>query len=341
MAVPVSTITAITRTVVKTRNPNLWMDQDVFFRKKMPHVKTEAGERIQVPVRYAAFPNEWYGGLEAPDLSRREFETTAYYDWKLVRNPVVLSGKDILRNSGNQNSLIKIVTAAVVNQEESMAVGAIDAVTGFGGIIPMFFGTQDGSGVTPTSFEHIVNNAANTLGTGVTLGGINKSTETWWAGNVTSPGGTAGPTMANLTDVWFGLLDGNNKAKMVASHPTILGAVVKQNLSFKQYVNDAALTMGFTVYDFYGAPWYAQRHCKVHTTGGAVSTSNRIYFIDTDHIEVTQHADRVNELDDFAPLANGQDGMFAMRKAAMEFTTDDPSRHALYRNFDYNSINNT
>jgi hypothetical protein len=173
------------------------------------------------------------------------------------------------------------------------------------------------------------------------LGGIDKSTNAFWAGNVTSPGGTAGPTMNNLTDWWFKTLDGSNNMKLVASHPTILASVVKTQTSLKQYVNDAALTMGFMVYEFYGVPWYAQRHCSISATPNTISALNRIYGIDTNHIEVTIHADRFNELDDFAQLANGQDGIFAMRKSAMEFTTDDPSRHTLFQNFDCDSTTDT
>jgi hypothetical protein len=338
MAVPVSTITAITRTVVKTRNPNLWMDQDVFFRKKIPHVKTQAGERIQVPVRYQSFPAEWYKGLEPPDLSRREFETTAYYDWKLIRTPVVLAGIDILKNSGNENSLINIITAAIVNQEESQA----------NAILTAFFGDNTKS-TTINSFKYLINDGSDTLDLATrdsttaalaeTLGGINKSTETWWAGNCFSGSGTMGPHMDLLTDFWFTMQDGTNNAKMVASHPRVLGTVVKQNTSLKQYVNDAALTMGFTVYDFFGVPWYAQRHVGFNATG--LSKDNSIFFIDTNHVEVTIHADRYNELEDFQKLANGQDGIFAMRMSAMELTTDDPSRSGVFNNFDFDSTSAT
>jgi hypothetical protein len=338
MAVPVSTIAAITRTVVKTRTPNVWMDQDVVFRKKMPHVKTQAGERIQVPVRYASFPAEWYKGLTPPDLSRREFITTAYYDWKLVRTPVVLAGIDILKNSGNQQALVNIITAAVKNQEESQA----------NEIISTFFGdnTKD---TKINSLKYICNNGSDTLDLATrdsttataarTLGGIDKSTETWWAALVVAPGGTAGPTMNNLTDLHFRLEDGEKNSKMVVSHPRVLGSVCKANAIMKQYVNDAALTMGFTVYDFFGKPWYAQRHVGFNDTGA--SKDNTIFFPDTNHIEVVTHADRYNELEDFKPLANGQDGIFAMRLSAMEITTDDPSRHGIYNNFDFDSTSDT
>lgn len=337
MSVPVSTITAITRTVVKAQNPNLWMDEDVIFRKKIPSVKTEAGERIQVPVRYSAFQSEWYKGLEAPDLSRREFITTAYYDWKMVRTPCVLAGIDLLKNSGNKQAIINIVTSSVKNQQDTQT----------NTIITEFFGDNTGD-TKINSLKYILNNGSDTLDLATrdattatlakTLGGILKgttaATNLWWAGNVTSPGGTAGANLDNLTDLWFTLADGTNNAKMVVSHPRVLGLVVKQNTSLKQYVNDAALTMGFTTYDFFGAPWYAQRHCGFNSST-SVSKDNSIFFVDTNHIEVTKHADRYNEMEDFQKLANGQDGMFAMCLSALEITSDDPSRSAIYNNFGF------
>lgn len=317
----VNNIQAITYTVGRTRNPNAWMNADVVFRK-LGKPKLEAGERIQEPWRYASHTTDFYQGLTPSSGDRVEFQTSAFYDWKLVRTEMVLSGQDLLRNSGNQNALVKLVTAVVNNAEESHT----------NAIVGKFFGTQTDAANDPNSFQHIANDTANTLSTGVTLGTISKTERPEWSGTVVSlGGGTNGPTQARLMTAIGSVIDGSNQPDLYVAEPRVLMAWAAGLTANQRYLSADKLTAGFMAFEFMGHPFYAQRHMPYHAS---TTTVNRIFGVDTSSLNVYCHKDRYMLTEPWTKMTQALiDGLISYKMTAMNFTSDDPRRQLVIHNF--------
>lgn len=325
------TLQAITHTVAKTRNPNVWMDQDVVFRK-LGKPTVEAGLQIQVPVKVYAHDVEAYQGLTPANLDTKDFQRAFLYDWKLLRVPVVYDGQSVLKNSGNKQSLVKLVTSALENAEDALA----------NKMVTMFFGTQTDAGNEFNSINHLSNNGpadhsagvspgTDRLGTGVTLGGLSKATYPRLSGYTYNIGGTGiGPVYEHLANALGLVLDGARQPDLWVAHPISVLTFSKTQQGNQRWVNSDNLTAGFEAYSLFGRPYYAQRQVQYHASTFA---NNRIHGIDTKAIQCYIHADRNFIMEPFVKL-QGQDGWVSYRLVAGNFTSDDPQRLVTLHNFD-------
>jgi hypothetical protein len=216
-----NTINAITNAVARTRNPNLWMDGNVVFRM-MPKPTEDAGLKIQVPVRHAQHPVEGYVGLQSHSPQREEWQKTAYFEWVQRRVGKTYARIDILKNSGNKQAVINYIKSLEMNADESFAD---DAATSF-------LGTANNSVTDPTvfnSFQHVANDAADTLVTGTDFGDLDKDVVVdangvkVWAGKVIDLAGAGhGPTLTNLIRGMAQVKNGDRKPNIVCMHEEVL-----------------------------------------------------------------------------------------------------------------------
>lgn len=321
----IDTLQAITHTVAKTRNPNVWMDADVVFRK-LAKPTVEAGLSIQVPIKIAQHPVESYQGLTPSVLDTTDFQRYFNYEWKLLRAPMVYDGQSVLKNNGNKQALVKLVTSILENSEDSLT----------NKMVTMFFGSQNDSGNEFNSFQHIANSGdtahggTNVLGTGVTLGGLSKTTYPRLSGWCPDAGGTGhGPTFGNLSYMLQATMDGTRQPDLYVSYPITLITFMKTQQSNQRFLQ-SELTAGFTATELFGKPFYAQRHMSYHIS---TFTSNFVYGVDTKALQCYIHADRNFIIEPFVKL-QGQDGWVSYRLVAGNFTSDDPARQVILRNFD-------
>jgi hypothetical protein len=238
---------------------------------------------------------------------------------------MVYDGQSVLKNSGNKQSLVKLVTSVLENSE--------DAITNK--MVTMFFGNQNDSGNDFNSFQHIANGITDLLGTGsVVLGGLSKATYPRLAGKTLDLGaGTHGPVYSNLIQLHASMMDGNRMADIWAGHPQHIVAFAAQQQTYAQWIQGDELTAGFTAIRLFGKPFYAQRHVPFHATTQA---TNRILAIDTKSLQCYIHADRNFIVEPFVKL-QGQDGWASYRLVAGNFTSDDPGRQGVVYNFDGDS----
>lgn len=338
----IDTLQAITYTVARTRNPNVWMDADVVFRK-LGKPTIEAGYDIHVPIKVFQHPVETYLGLTPAVLDTTDFQRAFHYPWRLVRAPMVYDGYSILQNSGNKNSIVKLVTSILENSE--------DALTNK--MVVMFFGAQSdvANTVTPAaagtefnSFQHLANANADgvhgstlvlSTASSVVVGGLSKTTFPRISGYTSDFGGaTHGPHYNNLSNLLALLLDGARQPDIYAGYPNTVLTFSKTQQGNQRWINDANLTAGFEAYSLFGKPFYAQRHVPY---SAATPASNRILAIDTKAIQCYIHRDRNFIVEPFVKL-QGQDGWASYRLVAGNFTSDDPQRLGIGHNFDPNDI---
>lgn len=341
MANTLNTINAITNAVAKTRNPNLWMDGNVVFRL-MPRDVTDAGLKIQVPVRHAQHPVEGYVGLEGHNPTRQEWQRTAYFPWVQSRVGKTYARIDILKNSGNRQAVINYVKSLEMNADESFADY----------FAKQFLGTANDSAVSPklvNSFKHICNSTAayggaNPFGTGYDFGDLDKSTvvdadgNTVWSGRTMNLGGTGhGFTRSNFIRAMGTVKNGNRRPDIVAMHERLLAEVVVQSAAggtpLQRYVDTRKLFIGFETYEIMGIPMYGDRRIPFSTTTAA---TNMVYFINTMTTKFAVHRD-CNMLREPYVKLQKEDGYLGFNLLTGNFVCDSPADNLIMHNADYNS----
>jgi hypothetical protein len=125
------------------------------------------GETIVEPLMYGKNTTvKSYSGYETLDTAAQEGISAAEYNWKQVAGSVTISRKEERQNSG-ESQLINLLTAKIKQLEMSIR----DALS------TMLFG--DGTGNGSKDYLGLQAIVADTPTTG-TVGGIDRSTETWW-----------------------------------------------------------------------------------------------------------------------------------------------------------------
>jgi len=329
-----NTIQAITYTVARTRNPNLWINYNFLFRM-MDKPEEQAGERIQVPVVYAQHPVEKFVGMEPSTAARTEWQTAAYFEWTTQRAPMTYALIDKLKNSGNKQSIIGYVKSLMTNSEKSFADSQATDFCGSGteAALRQF-----------NYFQHVANNAANTLATGTVFGTLDKNVLVdnngvkVWAGKVKDLAGAGhGPTRTNLITSFFEVADGDYGPTVCVMHPEVLGAVVSfsagTSSALQRYVGRDKLSIGFVGYEIEGIPIHGDRHMPFSKT---VEATNKIFFVDTKSTKVIVHADCNMLLEPWAKLPL-QQAWYACRVLAGNTVCDDPRRNLVVTNFAWNT----
>jgi len=213
-----------------------------------------------VPLIYQVTQDGAYRDYERGSTDAEDQITAAQYPWKLYRQHITLSRPELLRNDGPEG-IFKILKA----KRDAAAAAIRDAM-----------GTDLHTANNGDAAAQL-NSLPNLLGDGTfptttTSGGIDKSTYTWWRGEVNT---SAATTVANLQALWFDIEDGSDHPDLLLSDNTELEAYYALLDDNKRFINMKG-DFGFTQVEFNGVPWIADRHC----------TADRVYQLDCEHLDL-------------------------------------------------------
>lgn len=159
----------------------------LYFYRKSGNWKSSGsslGDRLRIPLMYEHAPADAYSGFGQIDTTPADGITDAFFDWRQCASTIVLSGLDEAMNLGPEGVI------SIVKARTEQAVAGLET----------FFnkGMLQGLGQVSASTANLaspyvspVNGATfiDPLGllvkadptTSTTIGGVNQSTNTWWA----------------------------------------------------------------------------------------------------------------------------------------------------------------
>jgi hypothetical protein len=214
----------------------------------------------------------YYSGYDLLPVSAQDVISAAEYQIKQVAVPVVISGLEILQNSGKEK-MIDLMDARMDVAESSMknliANGIYSDGTGSGG--KQITGLNAAVAVTPTT----------------TYGGIDPSTWTFWKNIVTDTSGiTASTIQASWNSLYAQLVRGNDKPDLVVVDNTTWSLYLNSLQAQQRFADVKKGEAGFDSLKFIGA--------DVILDGGVDGNcpANTAFFLNTKYIHWRPHADR-------------------------------------------------
>ncbi len=230
------------------------------------------GKRIDEPLNYAVNSTvKSYSGYDKLDVTPTEEFTNAQYNWKQFAGSVSIAGLEELENDGPE-AVFNLLRQKVMVAEETMRQHLDEMIHN-----PITAkAAKDFLG-----FDEIIEDGGATS----TLGGIDRSANTFWQNKRAIAGSGAGD-LSNLTS---NMRNFYNTCSKGISFPDLL---VSPYLEFEAYedqnsgklrLSDTRLMdVGFDNLKFKGATWIPNENC----------IASRIYFVNTRYLRIKIHRRR-------------------------------------------------
>jgi len=213
-----------------------------------------------------------YSGYDALNVNSSNVLTAAKYDWVQAAVHVTASGDELRKNSGNRQ-LINLMKARVKNAMRTAANNMSIDLFGSGALTNQMGGlgaiiTSDGTG---------------------TVGGINSSTYTFWQNQFQEMSGTNayGGIRGDMMKLWLNCARGTDQTDLIVSTQDLYQAFWESLTLNQRYTSDdKEATAGFNALRFQQADVIFDRQSTNFT-----STGEKMYFINSDYLELTVHRD--------------------------------------------------
>ncbi len=256
-----------------------------YFLKQEGNIKEEdGGERIVVPVMYGKNSTAGsYSGYDSLDVTPQQGIDSAEFNWKQYSVSIAISGEEERKNAGS-SKIIDILEArtkqARMSMTEQLSTGLFSDGTGNGG--------KDLTGL-----EAMVTNSG-------TYGGINSATYTWWQAGVDTASEALG-----LSKMRVGFntasLGGKDTPNLIVTTQTLYqsyeGLLTATSPAVPYFPSEGTKKLGdggFQVLEFKGTP----------IVWDELAPSGDMYFLNTNHMNLTVHKDANFEVTDFVKPEN-------------------------------------
>lgn len=218
-----------------------------------------------------------YSGYETLDISPSDVFSAAEFDWKQAAVSVSISGLEELQNSG-EAAIIDLLESRIKNAERTMQNNVSSDMYSDG--------TADG-GKQIGGLQSIVADTATN-----TVGGINRSTYTFWANytfDSTTDGGAAA-TSANIqgymNGVWLNVVRGTDRPNLIIADNNYFKLYWESLQSIQRIMSTELGEAGFTALKYMDAD-------VVYDGGyGGNAPADHMYFLNCDFIYWRPHTKR-------------------------------------------------
>ena len=254
--------------------------------KKGGNIMTfSGGSIITHELSFAANGNAgFYSGYDLLPVAGQDVISWAQYDIKQAACPVVISGLEMLQNSGKE-AIIDLMEGRLGVAESSMAnlisQGLYSDGTGSGG-------------KTITGLDAAVPAGTSTarIATG-TYGGIDRSAWAFWQPYYVHDASLSSTTVqGDFNTLWSNLVRGSDRPNLI----------IVDNLMWSFYIASLQAQQRFTQAETgdLGFPTIKYMDCDVVLDGGigGFATASTAYFLNTKYLKWRPHADR-----NFVPLS--------------------------------------
>lgn len=215
----------------------------------------------------------WYSGYETLNVSSSDVLTSANYSWKQLNCNVTVSGLEEIQNSGRQ-AVFNLVKSRIKVAELSMqnTVGAA-----------LFYSNTENGGKAIGGLQHLVAD----LPTSGTVGGIDRSVQTWWANqyydfsaqSVTASATTIQHAM-NLT--YLNCTRGSDVPDLIVAGSTYFTYYEESLQPQQRFMTANTADGGFQSYKYKGSDVIYDSNCS----------ATRMYLLNTDFVHWRPASDR-------------------------------------------------
>lgn len=248
------------------------------YLKRKRKMRTESGgTEIAIPLEYAENGTyQRYSGYDVLNVQQSDVFTAAKFDWRQIAINVTASGRELRINKGKER-IINLAKSRLKNAMNTFNNNFSSDIYSDGALSNQVNGLQA-----------LIADA----GTG-TVGGIDSSTWTFWKNVVQSAAaplqGGAGITPSNSTiqslmlPLWLELVRGGDKPDLIVSSNEYYSFYEESLTDLKRYTSTESATGGFVSLKYKSA--------DVIFDGNSGIPDTRMYFINTDYLELVAHTD--------------------------------------------------
>lgn len=248
------------------------------YLKRKRKMRTESGgTEIAIPLEYAENGTyQRYSGYDVLNVQQSDVFTAAKFDWRQIAINVTASGRELRINKGKER-IINLAKSRLKNAMNTFNNNFSSDIYSDGALSNQVNGLQA-----------LIADA----GTG-TVGGIDSSTWTFWKNVVQSAAaplqGGAGITPSNSTiqslmlPLWLELVRGGDKPDLIVSSNEYYSFYEESLTDLKRYTSAESATGGFVALKYKSA--------DVIFDGNSGIPDTRMYFINTDYLELVAHTD--------------------------------------------------
>lgn len=262
----------------------------------------DGGESIVQPLMYERNSTaKSYSAYGIIDTTPQEGITAARYNWKQTAASISISGREERQNSGSSR-IIELLQAKTMQAEMSIKE-ALDI---------QFWGLGTDSTTDTLGLQTIVSNTG-------TVGGISRSTNTWWQAQVTASAGSfAGGGLDAMRSMFNLASRGNDKIDLIIGDRTDFERYEKTLQPQERFQDSKMADGGFQSLMFKGAPF----------TFDLYAPAGNIYFLNSKYLYLSMHKDANFSTTDFVKPSD-QDAKVAQILFQGEFTASNCFRQGV------------
>ena len=248
----------------------------------------DGGLSIVAPLDYAANSTyQRYSGYDVLNVGASDVITAAEYQWRQIAINVVASGLELRTNSG-ESKIINLVKSRMKNAMRTFKNN--------------FSADMYSDGTLPNQIGGLQALVADT-GAG-TVGGIDSATWTFWKNIVQSAaaplqgGGAITPSATTIESLmlplWLALVRGDDHPDLIVADNNYFTFFENSQTSLKRYTSADEAQGGFLSLKY--------KNADVIFDGGSGIPANRMYFLNTDYLEMVTHKDaNLTVMDEMKP----------------------------------------
>ena len=252
-------------------------DNNVLLKKLSMKGKIKpfsGGNKILQELSFAENSNAgWYSGYDLLPVGVSDVLSAAEFDIKQAAVPVVISGLEMLQNSGREK-MIDLLEARMSVAESTLSNLICEGLYSDGT-------ANGGKEITGLDLAVPVNPATGTYG------GIDRATWTFWRSIVSSGVAlTAANIQQAMNGVWADLVRGKENPDLIVMDNTLWETYVASLQSQQRFHQAEVGDLGFPTLKFMGTDV-----CLDGGIGGN-ATAGTAYFLNTDYIHYRPHSNR-------------------------------------------------
>lgn len=225
--------------------------------------KQDGGTQIEKVVKYAlSTQGGFYSGLDTLDTAQEQTRTRAYWTWRQIHQPIVLSNIDIAKNGGSEK-LFDMVREDTKDAGDALRDKLGDAL----------YTAQTGDAIDSLVDATDDGTLSNTYG------GINQDNYSWWQAQYNATGGVL--TLSMLATEYDLCASGNDKPTLLVTDEatwSLYEALLQPQVRYNFNAGGGYPTIdgGFSSLLYRGTPMIADEDC----------TAGYIYFLNEKYLNL-------------------------------------------------------
>ena len=239
--------------------------------------REDGGLTIVAPLDYAENNTyQRYSGYDVLNVGASDVISAAEYQWRQIAINVVASGLDLRINNGG-NKIVNLAKARIKNALRTAKNNFSVDLYSDGTLANQINGLQA---------------LVSDTGAG-TVGGIDSATWTFWKNKVQSAaapigGGAAVALSASTIEslmlgLWLELVRGDDKPDLLIASNDYFTMYEQSQVAIKRYTSSEEADGGFVSMKY--------KNADIIFDGGSGIPASRMYFLNTDYIELVEHSE--------------------------------------------------